>query len=463
MAIQGGPIYDDPYILWRYGENLATGHGWVFNAGTVADNAVTSPLMVAVLAGGRFLGLHMTLVAAVVFFLTTWAAAFFTSLALESLGHRMAGFLTAALVAVSPALTALWGMESSLFLALLAGALAAAAARRPAWVTGFFIGLLALARPDGLVVGGVLVAVFYVADSTRRLSLRSWCRLAAAAVAPVVAWIVIAWWSFGTVVPSTLAAKRAQGASRFWPTYLSSEAWLSVRTLLGGGSRVGGLVVVLLIVAACLGLVAGVLRAAAWQAVVTLTLSTVVISVGYGLIFRIASYPWYYALAIYCGLVLAGLGIEFPFTSVTLSRPVRWACVAALGITIVVCNLSDVQSQPSGARQRYEVVGTWLERNAPRNATVAASEVGKLGWYSGHEMVDYLGLLDRRADRHIRHDDFEWWASYYQPDYWVTDLGYIDAKFAASRCVEDHFEVVYRAPPLVVFRRASAVPASSHC
>ena len=79
MAIQGGPIYDDPYILWRYGENLATGHGWVFNAGTVADNAVTSPLMVAVLAGGRFLGLHMTLVAAVVFFLTTWAAAFFTS------------------------------------------------------------------------------------------------------------------------------------------------------------------------------------------------------------------------------------------------------------------------------------------------------------------------------------------------------------------------------------------------
>ena len=89
--------------------------------------------------------------------------------------------------------------------------------------------------------------------------------------------------------------------------------------------------------------------------------------------------------------------------------------------------------------------------------------MGKLGWFSERDMVDYLGLLDHRAIDHVRNDDYLWWAAHYQPDYWVTDGHFVDEPFLASACFTDHFEAVLKRPQLTVYHRTSTVPPPGNC
>jgi hypothetical protein len=52
---------------------------------------------------------------------------------------------------------------------------------------------------------------------------------------------------------------------------------------------------------------------------------------------------------------------------------------------------------------------------------VAAAEIGRIGSFSDRTMVDYLGLLDRRAVPHVAQADWDWWVQELRPDYWVAD------------------------------------------
>jgi len=466
MLIQGRPVYDDPYILFRFADNVARGHGWSFNAHTTTDNAATSTLSVLLLASGRVGGAPIPAFAAVLFFVATWGTAALTGLTLERLGHRIAGVLAAVMLAVSPALTAVWGMESSLYLCLLAAALWCAASRRPAWNTGLLLGFAALARPDGVVVGAALVLMFFVVDRSRRLTGRSWVGLVTAAATPVIAWSAFALWQFGDALPSTLAAKQAQAASGRWPLLLSSNgAGLDseLRGLVAGWDRVGELLLMALFVTVLLGIAAVVLRHSAWQVATTLVLATLAILVLYGVAFRIPSYPWYWVLPIYTMSVLSALGLEFAVTAVDLRVTTRTVIVAALAFALVAVNLHELQPGPNPTRTDYEYVGNWLRHHTAPDATVAATEVGKLGWFSERDMVDYLGLLDHRAIDHVRNDDYLWWAAHYQPDYWVTDGHFVDEPFLASACFTDHFEAVLKRPQLTVYHRTSTVPPPGNC
>jgi len=468
MSIQGEPVYDDPYILFRFAENLATGHGWSFNATALTDNAATSNLDVLLLAGGRFLGVNVPAFAAVVFFVTTVSAAVLTAFALQELGHRAAGVVAALLIASSPALTAVWGMESSLFLCLLAAALYSAVARHPAWVVGLLLGLLVLARPDGVVVGAILVIVFFVIDPTRRLNSRSWLELVISGGFVVAAWAAFAFWNLGALLPSTLEAKRAQAASGVWPTLLSSRGIGilysddSMRGLMGADGRAGQLVAASVAIAALVGLVALMLRAAAWQLALTLVASTLAILIIYGLVLRVPSYPWYWVLPIYTLLILAGMGVEAASSSLE-SNSVRVAAVALLAAALVAGSLSLIRTGLDSRRSDYKVLGYWLKDNAPSNATIAAYEFGKIGFFSERPMVDYLGLLDSPAITHVRRRDFTWWPSHYQPDYWITDRHGIDAQFASTTCFTEHFQELFETENFTVYQRISQVPRTRSC
>src|SRR5829696_1829042 len=44
VGLMTSEVHDDPWILYRYAENLAAGYGWTFNPGQMTENAVTSVL-----------------------------------------------------------------------------------------------------------------------------------------------------------------------------------------------------------------------------------------------------------------------------------------------------------------------------------------------------------------------------------------------------------------------------------
>lgn len=60
-----------------------------------------------------------------------------------------------------------------------------------------------------------------------------------------------------------------------------------------------------------------------------------------------------------------------------------------------------------------------LRDSHSQHPTVAAAEIGAIGYYSRADMVDYFGLLDSRANNSVRRGDFSWWLTQ-KPDYWVT-------------------------------------------
>src|SRR5205085_11466982 len=128
-----------------------------------------------------------------------------TFVALRNVGPVRAGVIAAVLVSTSPLILQTRGMETSLFLCALAGALAAHVGGRPV-LAGLAVGVLTLVRPEGILLAVVLAATLV----RRPAAIRAMVTTAAAVVIP---WVLYAQLALGHVLPSTLSAKVAQGAS----------------------------------------------------------------------------------------------------------------------------------------------------------------------------------------------------------------------------------------------------------
>lgn len=458
---QGGPIFDDPYILFRYADHLGTGQGWNFNPTRSSENAVTSVLYVLLLAALRIYGLDVVSASTFIFFVTTFSAAAFTGLTLERSGRRIGGVFAALLIASSPMLSSFRGMESSLFLCLMAAALFLATTRRSPIVTGVVLGLLVLARPDGLVFGVVMVSVFFLLDRVRRLERREWLRLFCGASLPLLGFGLISLTTFGSPLPSTLAAKIAQADSGFWRPYLQG-GWETIVSLHDSGTGVVQILLLVLVVAALGGVVATAIQGWAWQIVVTLIVATVGL-VSFYSVMGIPAYPWYYALPIYSLLVLASIGFDSVLRGLSQWRVMRIALTTTLASVLVFTSLLLVVDSPTQDRIDFTEIGGWLHDNTDPSSSVAAMEIGKIGWFSEREMVDYLGLLDSDANDAVARGDFIWWASHYQPDYWVTRGDFVDRPFFNSRCFQTSFSPVFRAQSLTVYRRIQSIPSPAEC
>lgn len=157
-------LVDDAYISARYAEQLALGHGLVYNAGQPPVEGYTNLSWTVLLAVGRMAGLpivDLMIDLGWVFTLVALAAAIALTRALTGRSDLRVG-LPALLLALSPhmAVTATNGLESSLFLALVLGSLAAhlgIQGSRRVWLAPL-LGLLVLTRPEGLVVAAAIVA-----------------------------------------------------------------------------------------------------------------------------------------------------------------------------------------------------------------------------------------------------------------------------------------------------------------
>jgi hypothetical protein len=112
-------------------------------------------------------------------------------------------------------------------------------------------------------------------------------------------------------------------------------------------------------------------------------------------------------------------------------------------------------------------VAAWVHDNVADDASVAASEIGVLGWYGQAEMIDYLGLLDPASADDLASADMLGWLERNQPDYWLvhddeTQPGLqpwpMEAQGATAPWFDDVFRPVLSEPGLVLYRRVAPVP-----
>ncbi len=425
---------DDAFITYRYAHNLATGQGFTYNTGQPVLST-TAPLWALILAAGALLWPDIPSLANTLSAVALGTGAVLLYLLGRREGSPWAGALAALFFVLYPLLWLSLGLETALFLALALGAMLAYRSGR-LYLAAALLALATLTRGDGLVLTGVLVA-----DSLLRLRRAGGQpaprRQAIGAVAiylglllPVVVWLT---WQFGSPLPATLAAKRAQtglGITGFYAhtTYLEGLGILARARLAQSP------LYLLFLPAIAVGLVV-VGRQAGWARLPLAWGGAHLL--GY-VVLGVTPYYWYYAPLVPGGMCLAALGIVEGMRRLCRARgPLAlrvgtglWAVglLAALlwsdrmlvrALDGPVPPPEDPLSKvlPEAKVEVYAQAGRWLRDHTPAAALVGVTEVGILGYYAGRPMLDFLGLLEPDVADAVGRGDLYWALLRYQPDY----------------------------------------------
>ena len=197
---------DDAFVTFRYAENIAAGHGFVFNIGDPPVEGYSNSLWLALLTGLFKAGLPVYMSAkilGVLFFFI--AAGIWLVIPLES--DRRYRVLPAALFLAAP-LTAFWavsGLELGLYAAGLA--LYILAVLRGSYFSLLPLPLVALSRPEGpaIVLAAILLA-WFSREKTRRIKRLLGANLLILVVT-TAALVVFRLVVFGYPMPNTYYAK----------------------------------------------------------------------------------------------------------------------------------------------------------------------------------------------------------------------------------------------------------------
>ena len=394
-----GYLTDDTFIHQQFAQHLATGHGFVFNNGEHVYGS-TSPLWVALIADGMFFGLDGILTArAIGLAATLWSIVLFLQLMRRNLRTPELRAL-ATVTWAGHAWMIRWslsGMETPLAVALvLAGFVAVTEGRqwgsRPVR-TGALWALAALTRPEAVFLL-VLWGVFLVIDTDSRDGVR---RLIAGALPPTLiygGWLVFSRLYFGTFWPNTLAAKTAGGTG--W-TYLHENLMRQAEVVGATDAALAGALI------AAMAFGGKRLWPRHWQAQRLLPWVWVgAVPVLYTM--RGVPVLSRYLLPLMPVLAwLAWRAVERWWMGDSASEQSRRGAML-LGVSLSAMALfqniivyrakvvPQVRSFTAGLDQSLIPWGRWFA-HAPANATIAAPDIGALGFYSHRRVLDLAGLV----------------------------------------------------------------------
>lgn len=469
-------LLDDAMITFRVAENLAYGHGFVYNLGERVQ-VTTTPLYTLVLVPGVWLAGSAPAAALT---LNIALAGLIPVLAYD-LGRRLSGRITgvggALLLTLAPLLIIAFSMESYLYVSLILASLDAYAARRWRWA-GVLVGLTALVRGDAVLLGACMLSYDFLA--TRRLR---W-QLIIPAIAIPAGWYLFAVLYYGSPFPATLQAKAAQGefnwlgqrfSDGFWAYW---DDWIKVRD-----QDLFYLFPILMAVA---------LIPILWQERPWLILAardglyiTVFVTLG------VPTAEWYYAPLMPGAALLAARGVQAAAEGVgwvirqasrkegddnkrltnlaqLISAGLAGISLALLLTTLYTVSALIIARNPNWKALVYPETGRWIAQNTNPSASLATIDIGHLGYWSGRQIIDIVGLAQPDVAPHIAKGDFGYAIQHYQPDLiligytWLPEIQ-TSAWFQENYAPRHYFQFKTLDAPLVLFSRRVGVkvqPAS---
>lgn len=434
-----GWSYDDPFITFRYADNLIHGLGFVYNTGERVLST-TTPLFTMLLALCELVSANLPHAAELIGVISLVVGAYCLWDMSYVLNHPWVGWIVLLLYPTFSLLLSTLGSEMPLYLAFCAMAFAWNARRRYA-VSACFAALATLTRPDGVLVFAVLAGYNLLSRRTDvggfTKALVSYWRPALVYISITAVWFLFAWAYFGTPLPATLAAKHAQGMLPVSQGYLAGLNSILVRPNW------------LVIGFALIGLVYGAVRRnplllpSAWAAFFFMGYATIGVS----------AYFWYYAPLAPGIIVAAGLGIEAVyklflrgergFLALRMRKELAGICawlagrvskssmpivVSALCVAVILLGQlgRDINLMKADDKriEIYRAVGEWLQAHTDPDSTVATLEIGVIGFYAHRTMIDFAGLIQPDVARQLAitgtYEDSAIWAmDHYHPEYVV--------------------------------------------
>ncbi len=377
---------DDAFITFRYAENLAAGHGFVYNVGERVLGT-TTPLFTWLLAVLALLRIPPI------------SAALFVSLVCSGLTaallYRFATNLRFGRLAWIPAVVyILWprsvpadtcGMETALFTLLVTAAFYYQHRRLYYYAIGL-VTLATLTRPEG-----ALALLLLLAASCRR-DIRAWRTFLATPALLLLPWLAFSYYYFGSLIPNSITAKIAL-YSRF-----GADSWLqNLAYLLALHNPVGWVI----LIAACLGgwwlyrkQYFGLIEAVWFTATILFyTFSSTRLFFWY-----IA--PLYPVLILFASAAVVWLCDRWK----RMRDQIAWVEAAAAVIIVASTapglyrQVEHFRTQATYAETVLKPVAFYLKSQAdPKFQFVAAEDIGHIGYYSDCRILDRDGLISPQA------------------------------------------------------------------
>ena len=443
--IPGPRTIDDSYITYRYARNLIAGDGFVFNPGEQVLGT-TTPLYTCLMALAALPAGGVEAPFANLAWLINAAADGLTCVLLFLMGRRVgyawAGLGAALVWSIAPysVTFAIGGLETSVFIMLLTGMVYAHLLGRH--LLAALLACLALfTRPDALILIG-LVALDRTGQVYRQWQSAKqagsprprfpWAEILVFGL-PTLAWVAFSTAYFGSPLPHSIAAKSVAyrlSAEEGFVRLLQHYTTPFMEPHIFGMSWV----------AAGMVLYPFLFLLGAWQALkVTPRLwPFAVYPILYFVVFAVANpliFRWYLSPPLPAYMLFILIGAECLVVSlgglIALRRPrdqqqepnklSGWGLQAALAILVVAApvalSLQEWQIHPDHGLQRPAPEMAWYKlellyrqaadelapeiRQAPgKTPTLAAGDVGMLGFYSGARILDTLGLNSPQSTRY---------------------------------------------------------------
>jgi len=438
-----GRAYDDPFITYRYAQNLAKGFGFVYNPG-LRVQSTTTPLFTLILAAFYFIWRDVPHLAIILGTFSLAFGAVFLWILSKSWHTPVVGWAGLLLYPTFPLLLSTLGSETPVYLAFCLGAYAFYSQRRY-HLSAIFAAFAVLTRPDGALVP-IILAADYLIRFRKPIPWKSITIF----LFLTLPWFLFAWGYFGSPLPATLAAKQQQGgmaiSQRFAPGLLTiikpyTSNWLYwFEALL-----------------ALIGLVFMVLRARIWLILIAWTgLYFIAFS-----LLGVSRYYWYYAPLIPGFVVLTGLGItaltnladriQSRYQTKLVGVP-RISLLMSIGIIAVLTlnlgtGIKQLQKWSDKRLPIYRATGEWLKNNTPNDAKIGTLEVGVIGYYAERPIVGFAGLILPEVGKQLTfestyEDAAQWALSRYHPEYLVLHTGFFPK--LEQGYVNDHCQIVQR-------------------
>ncbi len=399
----GFPL-DDAWIHLTFARNLAQHGEWAFRLG-VPSAGSTSPLWSAALAVGFLLRLapyFWTYFLGLIFLWTLSVVCEITARRLlPSYAPRWAWVGLFIIVEWHLLWSALSGMETLLHALIAAVALSALMLKSRRYLTlGLIVGIGVWARPDGITLLAplLLAALFNEADGRSRLK----------AVAQILfgfggIFTLYLFFNFkigGAPLPNTFYAKQAEYAAWQARPFLERVSQLILQLLVGPA---------FLLVPGVVAWTVRSLKMREWGSVLALTWS-----LGYMLLY-IARLPAYqhgrYLIPAMPIFFLIGLLGALDFFSKKDASRRRWFATTLWNASLFAVTLLFVALGANSYARDVELIeeemvesARWAQANLPPNAVIAAHDIGALGYFDSHPLLDLAGLISPDVVPFIRNE-----------------------------------------------------------
>lgn len=417
-AIDHRMLFDDPLITLTFAKNLARGDGFIFNHAPPVLGTTTPLFAVSLAALAVVLPVPLTALAVAVS-AACWAGISWLLFVFRrefSISAWQAVFAAYAILATG------WieslGMETYPFLLLL---VLSVGLYWKKWhlACGVVLALLFLCRGEGILLFFILIVASIVSRHAPSLAEKvlggpvdpkAFGKLGLGFVVPTALWCAYAIPTFGAALPHTLNAKRIQGASGLWPTFFDelTGAWVhdwGSALAIPGHPWIGLWTV---------GLVLGIREIAVRHSPLRILVYWCAVYVAGYTVLGVAAYHWYGRPVQFVFVIVFVLG----FTALVRWTKDRFASMAASNalaavISAVVIGRLAMAIPGAIAMQRteprsivYAEMSRWIAANTKPDESIAALEVGCLGYNTDNRVIDLVGLVTPDVLKGVRRWNF---------------------------------------------------------